>query len=155
MLEEIRKIVEEEFELQTESFDTNVLLIRCSRGNLKKLMNTLKSQGFNYPHTISVVDYTPKGKGFEVNYILENLVFKKMVVVRVELSEDDLSIPTVSDVFPAFQPHERECWEMFGINFVGNPRLEVMLLPEWAEGLFPLRKSYDFKKHRKPSKEKK
>jgi NADH-quinone oxidoreductase subunit C len=41
---------------------------------------------------------------------------------------------------------------MFGVEFVGNPRLEVMLLPDWAQGMFPLRKSYDFKKHRKEKK---
>ncbi|SMP11659.1 NADH-quinone oxidoreductase subunit C [Desulfurobacterium pacificum] len=155
MLEEIKEIVEKEFGLEGKSFDTNVLLIRCERDKLKNLMKLLKEKGFNYPHTVSVVDYTPKEEGFEVNYVLEDIVAKKMVIVRVKLDENDLSIPTVSDIFPALQPHERECWEMFGVNFVGNPRLEVMLLPEWAEGWFPLRKSYDFEKHRKPSKEKK
>jgi len=38
---------------------------------------------------------------------------------------------------------------MFGVEFVGNPRLEVMILPEWAKGLFPLRKSYTLKKYLK------
>jgi len=155
MLEEVKELIEKEFGLTGESYDTNILLIKCERDKLKNLMKRLKAEGFNYPHTVSVVDYTPKGEGFEVSYVLENITSKKFVIVRVVLSENDLSVPTVSDVFPALQPHERECWEMFGINFVGNPRLEVMLLPEWAEGWFPLRKSYDFQKHRKPSKEKK
>jgi len=155
MLEEIKEKVKSEFGLESEAYDTNMLLVRCKREQLRNLMKFLKENGFRYPHTVSVVDYTPKGEGFQVNYILENLNDKKLVMVRIDLPEDDLTVPTVSDIFPPLQPHEREAWEMFGVEFIGNPRLEVMLLPEWAEGWFPLRKSYDFKKHRKPSKEKK
>jgi len=77
------------------------------------------------------------------------LTEKKFVIIRVNLPDNDLRIPSVCDIYPPLQPHEREAWEMFGVEFVGNPRLEVMILPEWAEGWFPLRKSYDFKKHRK------
>ena len=155
MLEEIREKVKSEFGLESEAYDTNMLLVECEKEQLRDLMKFLKNNGFNYPHTVSVVDYTPKGEGFQVNYILENLNDKKFIMVRVNLPEDNLAIPTVSDIFPPLQPHEREAWEMFGVEFIGNPRLEVMLLPEWAEGWFPLRKSYDFEKHRKPSKEKK
>jgi NADH-quinone oxidoreductase subunit C len=149
MLEEIKDKIKAEFGFDTESYDTNMLLVHGKRERIRDLMKLLRSYGFKYPHTISVVDYTPKGEGFQVNYIVENLVEKKFVIVRVNLPENDLRIPSVCDLFPPFQPHEREAWEMFGIEFVGNPRLEVMILPDWAEGLYPLRKSYDFKKHRK------
>jgi len=155
MLEEIKEKVKSEFGLESEAYDTNMLLVRCKREQLRNLMKFLKENGFRYSHTVSVVDYTPKDEGFQVNYILENLNDKKFVMVRVNIPENDLTVPTVSDIFPPLQPHEREAWEMFGVEFIGNPRLEVMLLPDWAEGWFPLRKSYDFKKHRKPSKEKK
>ena len=155
MLEEIKEKLKAEFGLDSEGYDTNMLLVVCGKNQLRDVVKFLKNNGFNYPHTVSVVDYTPKGEGFQVNYILENVLDKKFVMVRVNLPEDDLTVPTVSDIFPPLQPHEREAWEMFGVEFIGNPRLEVMILPEWAEGWFPLRKSYDFKKHRKPSKEKK
>ena len=152
MLEEIKEKVQSEFGFQSEPYDTNMLLIHGNREKIKDLLEFLKRSGFNYPHTVSVVDYTPKGKDFQVNYIIENIQEKKFVIVRVTLPENDLTVPSVCDIFPSLQPHEREAWEMFGVEFVGNPRLEVMLLPEWAEGTFPLRKSYDFKKHRKEKK---
>jgi NADH-quinone oxidoreductase subunit C len=155
MLEEVKAKLEQQFGFECEPYDTNFLLVKADRDKLRDLMKFLKREGFNYPHTVSVVDYTPKGQGYQVNYILEDLVKKKFVMVRVELPADDLSVPSVCDIFPPLQPHEREAWEMFGVDFIGNPRLEVMLLPEWAEGWFPLRKSYDFKKHRKPTKGKK
>ena len=155
MLEEIKEKVKEKFGFESEPYDTNILLVHGERNSVRELLKFLKEQGFSYPHTVSVVDYTPKGEGFQVNYLLENLELKKLVMVRVSLPENDLTVPSVHDIFPPLQPHEREAWEMFGVEFIGNPRLEVMLLPEWAEGWYPLRKSYDFKKHRKPSKEKK
>ena len=155
MLEEVKQKVKERFGFESEEYDTNFLLIKADRDSLRELMLFLKEEGFNYPHTVSVVDYTPKGQGFQINYVLESLEKKKFVMVRLEVPADDLNVPSVSDVFPPLQPHEREAWEMFGVDFVGNPRLEVMLLPEWAEGWFPLRKSYDFKQHRKIAKGKK
>jgi len=155
MLEEIKAKVQEKFGFESEPYDTNILLIHCNRNSLRDLMRFLKEEGFNYAHTVSIVDYTPKGKGFQANYIIENLTEKKFVMVRVELPEDDLTIPSLHDIFPPLQAHEREAWEMFGVEFIGHPRLEVMILPEWAKGWHPLRKSYDFKKHRKPTKEKK
>ena len=152
MLEEIKEKVKSRFGFESEPYDTNFLLVRAERAKIRELMEFLKEEGFRYPHTVSVVDYTPKGEGFEVNYVLENIEQKKFVMVRVKLPEDDLTVPSVCDIFPPLQPHEREAWEMFGVEFVGNPRLEVMILPEWAEGWFPLRKSYDFEKDKKPAK---
>ncbi len=155
MLEEIKEKVKEKFGFESEPYDTNFLLIKGNRERVRELLSFLKTEGFRYPHTVSVVDYTPKGEGFQVNYILEDIERKKFVIVRIALPESDLSVPSVWDIFPPLQPHEREAWEMFGVEFVGNPRLEVMLLPEWAEGWFPLRKSFDFEKHKKPAKGKK
>ncbi len=152
MLEEVKEKVKEKFGFESEPYDTNFLLIKGEKAKIRDLLSFLKAEGFNYPHTVSVVDYTPKGEGFQVNYILENIEQKKFVIVRISLPENDLTVPSVCDIFPPLQPHEREAWEMFGVEFIGNPRLEVMILPKWAEGWFPLRKSFDFEKHKKPVK---
>jgi len=155
MLEEIKERINSEFGFECEPYDTNMLLVKADKERIREFLSFLKENGFSYGHAVSVVDYTPKGEGFQVNYVVEDVVNKKLIMVRVELPADNPSIPSVYDIYYPFLAHEREAWEMFGVEFVGHPRLEVMLLPEWAEGWFPLRKSYDFKKHRKPSKEKK
>jgi NADH-quinone oxidoreductase subunit C len=51
-------------------------------------------------------------------------------------------VDTVADIFPGMEWHERETWEMFGINFKGHPDLRLLLLPEELEGKYPLRKSF-------------
>jgi len=152
MLEELREQLKKAFGLSAERYDTNMLLLEVERQSIQEVLRFLKEAGFTYAHTVSVVDYTPKGGGFQVNYILEDTFEKKFVIVRTEAPAEDPKVPSACGIYPPLQPHEREAWEMFGVEFTGNPRLEVMLLPEWAEGLFPLRKSYVFEKHRKRKK---
>jgi NADH-quinone oxidoreductase subunit C len=52
--------------------------------------------------------------------------------------------PTVESWVPIFAGadwHEREAWEMYGIDFVGHPHLRHIYLPGEFEG-FPLRKDF-------------
>jgi len=53
----------------------------------------------------------------------------------------DLTIGTWTDHFPGADWHEREAWEMFGINFEGHPGLRALYLPGDFQG-HPLRKDY-------------
>lgn len=63
------------------------------------------------------------------------------VLVRARVDRDNPDIPTVSGVFGGANWHERETWDLMGINFVGHPQLERFLLPEDAD-FHPLRKDF-------------
>ena len=63
------------------------------------------------------------------------------VVVRARVDRDTPDIPTISEVFSGANWHERETWDLMGINFVGHPQLERFLLPEDAD-FHPLRKDF-------------
>ena len=54
---------------------------------------------------------------------------------------DDMTVPSWVDVYPGAEWHERESWEMFGINFAGHPGLRPLYLPTDFEGN-PLRKDF-------------
>ena len=60
--------------------------------------------------------------------------------VRFPLSEDEKP-DTVSDLWPTANWHERECYDMMGIEFEGHPDMTRILM--W-EGFpyFPLRKDF-------------
>jgi len=63
------------------------------------------------------------------------------VVVRVRIPRAEPSVPTISDIHPGANWHERETHEFFGIKFEGHPYLVPLLLPEDAD-FHPLLKDF-------------
>jgi NADH-quinone oxidoreductase subunit C len=86
------------------------------------------------------VDFGPE-RGFEVVTHLFSTLHHHNVRVKVLLPHEDPVCPTVSDLFPTSDWHERETLEMFGIRFEGHPKPVKLLLSEPFEG-HPLRKDF-------------
>jgi NADH-quinone oxidoreductase subunit C len=63
------------------------------------------------------------------------------VVVRTRVPREKPELPTISQVYPGANWHERETHEFFGIVFTGHPDLTPLLLPEDAT-YHPLRKDF-------------
>lgn len=52
-------------------------------------------------------------------------------------------VPTVSGVWPAADWHERECYDLVGVRFVGHPDpRRILMSDDWVG--HPLRKDYEF-----------
>ena len=56
------------------------------------------------------------------------------VIVHVPIDVEKRTCPSISEVFGGALWHERECFEMFAIDFEGHPRLVNLYLPEDFEG---------------------
>jgi NADH-quinone oxidoreductase subunit C len=63
------------------------------------------------------------------------------VVLKVDVDETAPSVESWSSVYPGADWHERETWEMFGIEFTDHPALRHLYLPFEFEG-HPLRKDF-------------
>ena len=61
--------------------------------------------------------------------------------LEVTCPDDDRHIPSIVAVYPANDWHERETWDMFGIEFDGHPALTRILMPDDWPG-HPQRKDY-------------
>ena len=72
---------------------------------------------------------------FTVFYHLLSLERNSDIRIKVALNENDLSIPTASNIWPNANWYEREAYDMFGIDFAGHPMLRRILLPTYWEGL--------------------
>jgi NADH:ubiquinone oxidoreductase subunit C len=82
-----------------------------------------------------------KPKRFCVSYHLLALG-PRPARVRLQVWVDDgEEVPTVVPVWPTADWHEREAWDMLGIEFTGHPNRTRILMPEDWEG-HPLRKDY-------------
>ncbi|HEX5133279.1 MAG TPA: NADH-quinone oxidoreductase subunit C [Candidatus Krumholzibacteria bacterium] len=78
---------------------------------------------------------------FELNYMLYSSPDNVRLRIEIPVSELDMDVPTVSDVWRAANWAEREAFEMFGFNFVGHPCLKRLLTHHEFQG-YPLRKDY-------------
>ena len=79
---------------------------------------------------------------FQVLARLANVRHHWGITLKADTSSDDSpSIETWTRIFAGADWHERETWEMFGIDFVGHPHLRHIYLPTDFEGS-PLRKDF-------------
>ena len=124
-----------------------------------QFLKTDKDTQFNLLNCVTVVDYfepDPKKAAktgwtphLEVVYHLSSTVKKHSLVLKVTLPrwKDDVEgrlpeVPTVSGVWRTADWHERETFDLSGVNFTGHPDLRRILCPEDWVG-YPLRKDYE------------
>lgn len=65
------------------------------------------------------------------------------IAIKIRVNRDDPHIPSVADVWPAANWHEREAYDLLGIIFDGHPDLRrILCCDDWVG--HPLRKDYEF-----------
>jgi NADH-quinone oxidoreductase subunit C len=98
---------------------------------------------FDWLACLSGVDYVADGH-FCVVYDLWSFELGHTFAVKVYgPRKDEAQFPSVVDLWPAANWHEREVYDLLGIHFTGHPDLRRILLADDWEG-FPLRKDYVF-----------
>ena len=127
-------------------------VVHCNRGEYLSLCKALLQDGFDMPVGVTGVDYlthpgrrlpkTIAPERFEVVVELLSLHNRKRVRVRCQVPADEPRVPSLFDLWPGVEAHERETYDMFGIAFDGHPDPSRILMPEDWEG-HPLRKDYD------------
>ena len=119
----------------------NDVLLVIDRADARKVLEIAKNDetlAFDFLRNLTGVDF--EADGMEVVYHLHSYTRRHDVTVRAKVSNDDAELASVSDLWKAADWHERECRDMFGINFTGHPNLVPLLLPEDMLDHFPLRK---------------
>lgn len=142
------EILRENFPSEIVSVDEtlNQLSVVIQKNQLHEILNFLKNDprtSFEMLIDICGVDYLKMNESsrYEVVYHLYSISLNHRVRIRIKLDEKDLSLKTVTDLWPAANWFERETAEMFGIVFQGHPNPKNLLLYEGFPG-HPLRKDY-------------
>ncbi len=126
--------------------ETTLLVDRSQLHDLARFAK--EDLGFTYLVDISGLDHFGEEPRFEVVYELYQFERGEYLRLKVRVSEDDLTVATVSDLWATADWHERETYDMYGIKFTGHPDLRRILMWE-GYPFFPLRK--DFPLAGKPS----
>ena len=109
------------------------------------LLRLKKDEDFTILLDMTAVDYskfpdsTPSR--FAVVYVLRSSDFKKETTVKAFVSDETLSVDTVSDIFPSANWAEREAYDQYGVIFLNHPNLKRVLNHKQFVG-HPLRKDY-------------
>ncbi|MEM7275970.1 MAG: NADH-quinone oxidoreductase subunit C [Actinomycetota bacterium] len=92
------------------------------------------------PVDVAAASYAGGGARFQVMARVYSLATGIGINVKTDV-DDQLAVPSWVGVYPGASWHEREAFEMFGIEFDGHPDLRKLYLPGDFEG-YPLRKDY-------------
>lgn len=127
------------------------VVVHTGREAYLGLMKALKDDGYEMCVGVTGVDYLthpgrhlPQGiraERFEVVVELLSLRYRRRLRVRCQVPAGDPHLPTLFDIWPGSEAHERETFDMFGIVFDDHPDMTRILMPEDWEG-HPLRKDY-------------
>jgi NADH-quinone oxidoreductase subunit C len=116
--------------------------LRLGSGVIREVCQFAKdSLGFDYLVDISSVDHFGEEPRFEVVYELYSMAHGAHLRLKISVSEDDGEAPTVSDIWPTANWHEREVWDLMGIRFKDHPDLRRILMWE-GYPFHPLRKDF-------------
>lgn len=131
--------------VQQITIDRGEITFYVQRERVLDLCRTLRDTDglkFELCSSVSGVDYgTDVAQRLHVVYQLLSMTYRRRIRLEVALDVDDPHVPSVVEVYPTADWHERETWDMFGVIFDGHPALTRILMPDDWEG-HPQRKDY-------------
>ncbi len=115
--------------------------IDVARESIADVLRILRDD-FEYQQLMEIagVDYPERAERFEVVYHLLSVTKNHRLRVRVSTDEDQ-PVPTVTGLFPVAGWLEREVFDMYGVQFAGNPDLRRILTDYGFRG-HPQRKDF-------------
>lgn len=146
--------------LNTEAKDPWIEVAPASIAEVAQFMKTDAALKFDMLCDLSAVDYCepdeklakkfPYEPHVEVVYHLLSIQHNHKITIKVKLPRwlgDQVGelpeVPSVAGVWGIADWHEREAYDLMGINFLGHPNQVRILCPDDWDG-HPLRKDYEF-----------
>jgi NADH-quinone oxidoreductase subunit C len=131
--------------VQQITIDRGEITFYVQRERILDLCRTLRDDEglrFELCSSVSGVDYgVDVAQRLHVVYHLTSMTYRRRIRLEVALDVDDAHLPSVVEVYPTADWHERETWDMFGVVFDGHPALTRILMPDDWDG-HPQRKDY-------------
>ena len=144
MIENLKKINE----IDKINEDNNLIELYFTKTHLVEICKKLKDDNefnFNQLLDITAVDYPSREFRFDLIYILQSLKQNKKIILKTSLKEGQ-PIASLTEIHKAANWYERECYDLFGIEFINHPDLRRIMTDYNFEG-YPLRKDFPLTGH--------
>ena len=111
-----------------------------------EIFNTIKqlkedsSLQFDQLIDLTAIDYPSQNQRFHMVYILMSMTLNQRILIKSSLGDGE-NIATITSIHKAANWYERECYDLFGIQFSNHPDLRRIMTDYNFEG-HPLRKDF-------------
>lgn len=143
--DELKRYVESHFGGKLTPLDTGRFdpMFEVQPGDLLEVARGLRDDSelrFDFLCNLGAVD---TGERLDIVYSVASTPKSLRLDFKVTLSYDRAEIESVQEIWPAANWHEREVWELYGIDVKNHGNLKRFLLPDdWDQG-HPMRKDWD------------
>lgn len=103
------------------------------------LLRSAEGLEFDYLFCVTAVDWKTH---FTMVYHLTSTVHRHTAVVKVRLDRERPVIGSAAGIWRTAEFHEREAYDLMGIEFTGHPDLRRLFMTDEWKG-WPLRKDYE------------
>jgi NADH:ubiquinone oxidoreductase subunit C len=118
---------------------TTVVIDPAAWEGVARMMRTTDNLDLDYLFCVTAIDWKTH---LTMVYHLTSTRYRHTMVVKAKLDRGNPVIPTVSDIWRTAEFHEREAFDLFGVEFTGHPDLRRLFLTDDWKG-WPLRKDYE------------
>jgi NADH-quinone oxidoreductase subunit C len=140
LLDSFSKSFGEKIQKKTEFRGETTYTIAAS--DLRKIAQFCREElSFDYLLDITSIDNFGEEPRFKIVYHLYSMPHGVHLRFKLIVPEEAGAVDTVSNIWPTANWHEREIYDMMGINFNGHPDLRRILMWD-GYPFFPLRKDF-------------
>ncbi|HJL58313.1 MAG: NADH-quinone oxidoreductase subunit C [Pelagibacteraceae bacterium] len=153
-IEDTKKIILKESNINVILYDNEKYLgiIVNNKSDIVSIIKFLNDNDklfFKQLIDITAIDYPSRELRFEIVYLLISLKLNQRILVKTSINEND-NIESISSIHKNANWYERECYDLFGINFLNHPDLRRIMTDYNFEG-HPLRKDFPLTGHNEVS----
>lgn len=123
--------------------ETTVIVARDRVHDIVQWLRDDPGQRYDYLSDVTAVEYRDADRPLEAVWHLRSIAYRRFLRLKVLLPKGGaLEVPSVWDLYKGADWLERECYDMFGLRFVGHPDLRRILMWEQYKEGYPLRKNF-------------
>ncbi len=135
-------------ELKSIIVSNHLFEVQCDNNDVNNILKKLKEDNqflFDQLLDITAVDHPSREFRFDIIYIIQSLKKNKKLILKTSLKDSE-AIESITSIHKAADWYERECYDLFGIEFTNHPDLRRIMTDYNFEG-HPLRKDFPLTGH--------